>query len=295
MGEVEGVVGEAEVGLETMTTERGITAGVAEEVPVRDIDLLRVLARLPYVAGHLLATALLAPAAPLVALVLAVQFVHAQSLRLLAVDLPHREARLLPHRAVAVAVVAIRHHTRHAIKSGIVGAEDATAVVLPRDVDAPARPHAAVLRVEALTVHVADAVQAPVAVEGIAPSQAHGPRRVGEGVRETGVGVGAGAGMQRMAGARKGCLVGVEAGPGVQVRAGPKKKVGAEHEMLALRTVQLLGSGSKARPRLSGRETGWNLRRTLMSPGILKNFFDVKVSSRRRLCATKSFAHGRGR
>jgi hypothetical protein len=112
---------------------------------VRDIDLLRVLARLHYVAGHLLATALLAPAAPLVVFVPAVQFVHVQSLRLLAVDLSHREAHLLPHRAVAVAVVAIRHHTRHVIKSGIVGAEDATAVVLPRDVDAPAHPHAAVL------------------------------------------------------------------------------------------------------------------------------------------------------
>jgi len=146
VGEVEGVVGEAEVGLETTTIERGIMAGAAEEVPVRDIDLLRVLARLPYVAGHLLATALLALAAPLVVvLVLAVHFVHVQSLRLIAVDLPHREARLLPHRAAAVAAVAIHHHTRHVTKSGIVGAEDATAVVLPRDVDAPVHPHAAVL------------------------------------------------------------------------------------------------------------------------------------------------------
>lgn len=156
---------------------------------VRDIDLLRVLERLPYVAGHLLVTALLAPAALLVVLVLAPQFVHVQSLHLLAVDLPHREARLLPHRAVVVAVAVVRHHTRHVIKSGIVGEEDATAVVLPRDVGGPAHPHVAVFRVEARTVHVADAVQAPVAVEGIGPSQAHGPRRAGEGARETGVGV----------------------------------------------------------------------------------------------------------
>jgi hypothetical protein len=98
-----------------------------------------------------------------------------------------------------------------------------------------------------------------------------------------------------MAGARKGCPVGVKAGPGVRVRAGPKKKVGAKHEMLALRTVQLLGSGSKVRPKLSGRETKWSLGRTVISLGILKNFFGEKVSSRRRLCATKSFAHGRGR
>jgi hypothetical protein len=68
-----------------------------------------------------------------------------------------------------------------------------------------------------------------------------------------------------MAGARKGCLVGVEAGPGVRVRAGRKKKVGAKHEMLALRTVQLLGSGSKARPRLSDRETRWSRGRCVIS------------------------------
>jgi len=34
VGEVEGVVGEAEVGLETTTIERGIMAGAAEEVPL---------------------------------------------------------------------------------------------------------------------------------------------------------------------------------------------------------------------------------------------------------------------
>ena len=77
--------------------------------------------------------------------------------------------------------------------------------------------------------------------------------------------------MQKMAGARKGRLVGAEAGPGVRVRAGPKKKVEAKHEMLALRTVQPLGSRSKARPRLSGRETGWNLGRCVIS-------FDVLIS-----------------
>lgn len=85
-------------------------------------------------------------------------------------------------------------------KSGIEGAEDAIAVVLLRDADASAHPHVAVLRVEARIIHVVDAVQAPVAVEGIAPSQAHGPRRAGEGVRETGARVEAEAGMQRMAG-----------------------------------------------------------------------------------------------
>ena len=196
------------------------TSHLPHRFSVRDIALLRVLERLPYVAGHLLATALLVPAAPLiVVLVLAVQFMHVQSLRLLAVDHPHREAHLLPRRVATVAVAAVRHHTRRVTKSGIVGAEDATAVVLPRDEGARAHPHAAVLRVEAPTISVADAVQAPVAVEGIAPSQAHGHRRVGEGVREIGMGVGAGAGvgvgMQRMGGARKGHLVGAEAGPGV--------------------------------------------------------------------------------
>ncbi len=135
------------------------TSHLLHRFSVRDIDLLRVLARLPYVAGHLLATALLAPAAPLfVVLVLAVHFVHVQSLRLLAVDLPHREAHLLPHRVVAVVAATVRHHTHHVTKNGIVEAEDATAVVLLRDVDAPAHPHAVVLRVEARTVHVADAV-----------------------------------------------------------------------------------------------------------------------------------------
>jgi PWI domain len=243
------------------------TSHLLHRSSVRDIALLRVLERLPYVAGHLLVTGLLAPAASLlVVLVLAVQFVHVP-LHLLAVDLPHREAHLLPHRAVTVAAAAVRHHTRHVSKSGIVGAEDATAVVLQRDVDAPAHPHAAVLRVEARTIHVADAVQAPVAVEGIAPSQAHGPRRAGEGAREIGAGVKAGVGarMQRMAGVPKGRLVGAEAGPGVRARAGPKTKVGAKHEMLALRTVQPLGSGSKARPRLSGRETKWSLGRCVVS------------------------------
>jgi hypothetical protein len=83
-------------------------------------------------------------------------------------------------------------------------------------------------------------------------------------VRGTGAGVGAGAGGQRTAGARKGRIVGVEAGLGVRVRAGPKKKVGAKHEILALRTVLLRGSRSKDRPRLSGRETGWSLGRCVI-------------------------------
>jgi hypothetical protein len=78
--------------------------------------------------------------------------------------------------------------------SGIEGAEDATAVVLPRDVDAPAHPDADVLLVEARTIHVADAAQIPVAVEGITPSQAHGLHHTGEGVSETGVSTEAGAG-----------------------------------------------------------------------------------------------------
>lgn len=221
---------------------------------VYDTALLRVLARLRYVAGHLPATALLVPAALLVALVLAVQFVHVQSL-LLAVDHPHREARLLPHHDVAAA--AARHRTRHVTKSGIVGPEDATAAVHQRVADAVQVPVA----VEARNRLVADAVQAPVAVEGIAPSRANGPHRVGKGVRGTGAGVEAGAGARRMAGARKGHIVGVEAGLGVRVRAGPKKKVGAKHEVLALRTVLLRGSRLKDRPRLSGREIGWSLGR----------------------------------
>jgi hypothetical protein len=61
---------------------------------VHDIALLRILTHLPYMAGHLLATALLVPAAPLVVLILAVQFVRVQSLRPLVVGLPHREATL---------------------------------------------------------------------------------------------------------------------------------------------------------------------------------------------------------
>jgi hypothetical protein len=111
---------------------------------------------------------------------------------------------------------------------------------------------------------VAGAAQAPVAVEGIAPSRANGPHHAGEGARGTVAGVGAGAGAQRMVGAQKGHIVGVEAGQGVRVRAGPKKKVGAKHEILALRTVLLQGSRLKGRPRLSGRETGWNLERCVI-------------------------------
>lgn len=122
---------------------------------VCDIALLRVLVRLRYVVGHLLATALLAPAALLVVLVLAAQFVRVRSLRLLAVDHPH-QLRLLPHHAVAVAVA--RHHTRHVTMSGIVGPEDATAAVHQCVVGAPAHHRAAVLRVEARTRRVADAV-----------------------------------------------------------------------------------------------------------------------------------------
>ena len=121
---------------------------------VCDIALLRVLAPLRYVAGHHLATARLAPAALLlVALILAVQFVRVQSLRLV-VDLPHREAQLL-HRA-GVGAAAARHPTRHVVtKSGIVGAGDATAVVLQRDADASAHQRAAVHRVEARIILVA--------------------------------------------------------------------------------------------------------------------------------------------
>ena len=218
------------------------------------IARLRVLVRLRYVGGHLLAIALLAPAALLAVLVLVVQFVHVQSLRLRAVDHPHREARLLPHRAVVVA--AARHRTRHVSKSGIVGREDATAVVPLRVAGASARLRVAVLRVEARTGLVADVVQARVAVEGVAPSRANGPRHAGEGVRGTGARVEAGVGAQRMVGARKGHLVGVGAGLGVRVLAGANKKVGAKHEILALQTVLHQGSRSRDRPRLSGRETG---------------------------------------
>ena len=218
------------------------------------IARLRVLVRLRYVGGHLLAIALLAPAALLAVLVLVVQFVHVQSLRLRAVDHPHREARLLPHRAVVVA--AARHRTRHVSKSGIVGREDATAVVPLRVAGASARLRVAVLRVEARTGLVADVVQARVAVEGVAPSRANGPRHAGEGVRGTGARVEAGVGAQRMVGARKGHLVGVGAGLGVRVLAGANKKVGAKHEILALQTVLHRGSRSRDRPRLSGRETG---------------------------------------
>jgi hypothetical protein len=229
------------------------------------IARLRVLARLRYVVGHLPATALLGPAALLVALVLALQSVHVQSLRLPAVDHPPREARLLPHRAAAAAAAAAaRHRTRHVTKSEIVGPEDATAAVHQRAADALAHQCAAVLRVEARIRLVADAVQAPVVVEGFAPSQANVPHRAGEGVRGTGAGVGAGAGgQQRTVGARKGDLVGVPAGLGVRVRAGPKK-VGAKHEILALRTVLFRGSRSKDRLRQSGRETKWSLGRCVI-------------------------------
>ena len=204
-------------------------------------------------------TALLGPAA-LVALVLVVQFVHVQLLRLHAVDHPHREAHLLPHRAVAAA--AAHHRTRHVTKSEIAG-PDATAAVHQRVADASAHRRAAVLRVEARIRLVAGAVQAPVVVEGIAPSRANGPHRAGEGVRGIGAGVGAGAGAQRMVGARKGDLVGVEAELGVRVRAGPKK-VGANHEVLTLRAALLRGSRSRDRQRLSDRETGWSLGRCVI-------------------------------
>ena len=203
-------------------------------------------------------TALLAPAALLVALVLAVQFVHVQLLPLCAVDRPHREAGPLPHHVVVA--VAARHRTPHVTKSGIVGQEDATVAVHLRVVDASAHQRAAVLRVEARTRPVADAARARVAVEGIAPSRANGLHRAGEGARGTGARVEVGVGAQRMAGAPKGRLVGVEAGQEARVRAGPYKKVGAKHEILALRTVLLQGSRSRDRPRPSGRETRWSLR-----------------------------------
>ena len=192
------------------------------------IARLRVLVRLRYVAGHLLATVLLAPAALLAVLVLVV-LVHVQLLRLRAVDHPRREARLLPHHAVVA--VAARHRTRHVSKSGIVGPEDATAVVPLRVADASAHLRVAVLRVEARTRLVADVVQARVAVEGAAPRRANVLRHAGEGVRGTGARAEAGVGARRTVGARKGHLVEVGAGLGVRALAGANKKVGAKHEI----------------------------------------------------------------
>jgi hypothetical protein len=81
---------------------------------MRDIALLRVLARLRYVVGHLPVIALLAQAALLVALVLALQLrTRSRSLRICVVDHPHQEAPLLPHHAAAAVAVVARHHIRH--------------------------------------------------------------------------------------------------------------------------------------------------------------------------------------
>jgi len=214
VGGGEDVVGEAEVESETMTdltTGRGIMAGAAEEVPLvrphsysratfssyplcssgHGIDLLPALARLRPVAGPPLVIVLLAHVVLLAALVLAVQFVHVPSRHLRAVGHPHREVHLLhPHHAgVAVAL----HRTHHVIKNvfGIVGPEDATAVAHQRVAGASAHPRVVVLLVGAQTRLVADAVQALVGVEGIAPRPALVLHLAGEGERGTDASAGA--------------------------------------------------------------------------------------------------------
>jgi hypothetical protein len=114
--------------------------------------------------------------------------------------------------------------------SGIVGPEGATAAVHQCVADGSAHQCVAVAPVGAQTAVVADAVQAPIAIEGIVLRQANGHHHVGEEARGTGVSVEAEAGAQRMEGTRKGHLVGVEAGPGVPARAFPAEKVGAKKE-----------------------------------------------------------------
>lgn len=192
---------------------------------VRDIVRPAVLVPLGHGAGRLQVIALLARVALPVALVLAVQFVHVRSLRLRAVDYRRRGARRLHHHH-AVAVAA-RHHTHTVTMSGIVGSEGATAAVHQCVADGSALQHVAVVPAGAQTAVVADAVQVPIAFEGIALRQANGHHHVGE---EADVSVEAEAGAQRTEGTRKGHLVGVEAGLGVPARAFPAEKVGAKKE-----------------------------------------------------------------
>jgi len=208
--------------------ERGIMAGAAEVEPVRDIVLPAVLVPLGHGAGRLQVIARLARVALPVALVLAVQFMHVRPLRLRAVDYRRRGARRLHHHH-AVAVAA-RHHTHTVTMSGIAGPEGATAAVHQCVADGSAHQHVAVAPVGAQTAAVADAVQAPIAIEGIVLHQANGRHHVGEEARGTGVSVEAEAGAQRTEGTRKGHLVGVEAGLGVPARAFPAEKVGAKKE-----------------------------------------------------------------
>lgn len=229
VGGVEGVAGEVEV--ESGTTpgriiEREIMAGAAEVEPVRDIVLPAVRVRLGHGAGHRQVIAPLARVVLPVALVLAVQFVHARSLRLRDVDHRRRGARRLHHHAVAVAA---RRRTHLVAMSGIVGPEGATVAAHQRVADGSVRQHVAVVPVGAQTAVVAGAVQAPVALEGIVLRRANGHHHVGEEARGTGASVEAAeAGAQKTEG--KGHRVGVAAGLGVRARALPAEKVGAKKE-----------------------------------------------------------------
>ncbi len=117
------------------------------------------------------------------------------------------------------------------ITSGIVGREGETAAVRRRVADGPVHQHVAVLPVGARTTLVADAVQAPDAVERIAHLRANGPRHAGEGPRGIGASVEAEAGAQKMEGTQKGHLVGVKAEPEVRVRTCPAETVGAKDEI----------------------------------------------------------------
>ena len=192
---------------------------------VLDIVLPAVRVRLGHGAGHRRVIALLARVVLPVALVLAVQFVHVRSLRLRDVDHPRRGARRLHHHAVAVAA---RHHSHLVTMNGIVGPEGATAAAHQCVADGSVRQHVAVVPVEAQTVVVAGAVQAPVALEGIVLHRVNGHHHVGEEARGTGASAEAEAeaGAQRTEG--KGHRVGVEAGLGVRASAFPAVKVGAK-------------------------------------------------------------------
>jgi hypothetical protein len=240
------VVGEAGVVSEAMTdlkTGRGIMAGATGEAyvalpilvatyvlmssfhySVRDIAPLHDLVRLRHVAERLPATALLVQVVLLVGLGPALPYAHVPVAHLRVVGCHRQEAHLLRHLAGGAA----RHRILCVTKSEIEEVEVVT-VAVPRHVgDALVPPHVVVPPVEAQIHPVADAVQARVGAERIAPCRTTGLHRAAEGEGGTGAYVGAEAGVQRMGGVQKGSLVGVEAVLGAPVRLDSMGKVQAE-------------------------------------------------------------------
>jgi hypothetical protein len=289
---------------------------------VRDIAHLHDPVRPRHVAERLPAIAPLAQVALPVArrlgrglaLGLALPFGHVLAVHLRAVGYQLRQEAHLLHQ---YADAAARHRTLHVTKSETAELEGAT-VAVPRHVgDALVFQHAVVPPVGARIHPVVGAAPALVAVEGIAHRRATGPRRAADGEGGTDASVEAAAGVQRMGGARKGCLVGAEAGleAGAQVCTGDMGKVRAKDEIRPPQVALCQESRSRDRHRSRGRDTrsrlvrcdgrssAYHIQRAhfhvhssmLGSRGTAKTFRGEKASSKRRRCATKSFVRGRGR